>query len=92
MTRATPRLLVTGSRTWSRAALLRQRLDRARGELPGAVLVQGDARGADQLAATLWRSWGLPVGSHPADWARHGRQTGTGNTDRGDRGEHRTPA
>lgn len=71
-----PRILVTGSRTWTDVAGLRAVLDHWRRRLPGAVLVHGDARGADRLAAGLWRSWGLPTEAHPADWARHGRAAG----------------
>ncbi|HEU0087314.1 MAG TPA: DUF2493 domain-containing protein [Pseudonocardiaceae bacterium] len=70
------RVLVTGSRTWTDTTPIRDALETWRRRLPGAVLVHGDARGADRIAAGIWRSWGLPVEPHPADWARYGRSAG----------------
>ncbi len=72
------RILITGSRTWTATTPLRTALHTWRHRLPGAVLVHGDARGADRIAAAIWRSWGLPVEAHSADWARHGRAAGHG--------------
>ncbi|MGH9283644.1 MAG: DUF2493 domain-containing protein, partial [Acidimicrobiales bacterium] len=72
----TARILVTGSRTWTDNAPIRMALETWRRQLPGAVLVHGDARGADRIAAAIWCSWGLPTEAHPADWARHGRAGG----------------
>lgn len=40
------------------------------------ILVHGAARGADSLAAAIWREAGLPVEAHPADWDRYGRAAG----------------
>jgi YspA, cpYpsA-related SLOG family len=64
------RLLVTGSRNWTDELVIGQQLDAARLELGNGpvVLVHGDARGVDRLAARIWSSWGLPVEAHPADW------------------------
>jgi len=79
----TARVLLTGSRTWKWDTLIapddtriRDVLARARQEWPDAVLVHGDAPGADRIAAALWRHWRLPLEAHPADWASHGRQAG----------------
>ena len=68
------RVLVTGSRDWAdRQAIAAALRD---WQAPGAVLVHGGARGADRIAAALWRSWGLRDEPHPADWHRHGRAAG----------------
>jgi hypothetical protein len=72
----TGRILVTGSRTWADSAVIRRHLARARELYPGAVLIHGNAPGADRIAAGIWRSWHLPVEAHPADWTRHGRAAG----------------
>jgi hypothetical protein len=74
MTTAPTRVLVTGSRTWTDNAVIRDALAPFRA--PGAVLVHGDAPGADRIAAAIWRSWGLGTEPHPAHWAQHGRAAG----------------
>lgn len=63
------RILVTGSRHFAdldvvRAALL----DAAAGVEGPHTLVQGGARGADTLAATVAQEFGWAVETHPADW------------------------
>ena len=68
------RILVTGSRTWADATTIAAVLRRWR--TPDAVLVHGGARGADRIAARIWRARGLPTEEHPADWPRHGRAAG----------------
>lgn len=70
------RILVTGSRTWTDNTLIAHHLGRAAQLLPAAVLVHGDARGADRIAAAIWTRWRLPVEAHPADWERDGRAAG----------------
>lgn len=70
------RILVTGSRTWTAIGALRAVLASVRQRYPRAILVHGGARGADQIAATVWASWGLRTEAHPADWATHGRAAG----------------
>jgi hypothetical protein len=67
------RILVTGSRGWSDldamvAALMRAWLDLGKPARP--VLVHGAARGADSMAAQLWRLWGWPDDPHPGDLHR----------------------
>jgi len=65
----------------------------------GIVLVHGgcnvrwgnrlerNPKGADAIAHTLWKSWGLEVDMHKAQWARHGRAAGPiRNKDMVDRG------
>lgn len=66
------RVLVTGSRTWTYAATMRDRLAR----LPrDATIVVGDARGADAHAIRIARNLGLNVEIHRADWSM-GRRAG----------------
>jgi hypothetical protein len=72
----TARILITGSRTWTAATLLRSTLAHWRQTYPDAVLVHGACRGADLIAAGVWLGWHLPVEPHPADWTRHGRAAG----------------
>jgi hypothetical protein len=62
------RILVTGSRNWTDRATIENALTEWRS--PGAVLVHGAAKGAGRLTEAIWRSWGLPVEPHPADWDR----------------------
>ena len=73
------RLLVTGSRGWSDRAVMARTLHEqwtSWGRPVDAVLVVGDARGADAMAAELWAKAGLPVEVHRADWDGLGRRAG----------------
>lgn len=71
------RLLVTGSRDWIDRDLIWGALwDGLQEMAADTVLVHGDARGADRLAAETWSTWGMPVEAHPADWAQHGKRAG----------------
>jgi SLOG family YspA-like protein len=72
----TARILITGSREWTNAGYIAHMLAIAAQFHPGAVLVHGDCRGADRIAARIWSRWGLPTEPHPADWARDGRAAG----------------
>jgi hypothetical protein len=75
------RILITGSRDWAdresmRAALFQQ-LTKLRPESGrAAVLIHGGCRGADSMAAAIWRSWGLSIEQHDADWAADGKAAG----------------
>lgn len=68
------RILITGSRRWDRADLLRQALVSVwtqQGCPPDLELVHGGATGADQIAGEIWaQQLGLPVRVVPADWQR----------------------
>ena len=39
-------------------------------------LIHGDARGADRIGRDWARDRGVPIGTYPADWTRHGRAAG----------------
>lgn len=63
------RLIVTGSRKFTDAALIRQAIAAAREQYgPGLVVVHGAAPGADRLADKASRELGLAVDPNPADW------------------------
>lgn len=75
------RILVTGSRDWTDADTITLALAehwRMLGCPEDAVLVQGECHlgGADQIAAEVWRSWGLPVEGHPAEIGPNGHVLG----------------
>lgn len=72
----TTRILITGSRTWTDNTRIRNALAHWCEQYPDAVLVHGNARGADRIAAVIWRRWGLPTEAHPANWSQHGRAAG----------------
>ena len=40
------------------------------------VLIHGDARGADRLAAAIWQPQGGPIEAYPADWKGRGKMAG----------------
>ncbi len=66
------RILVTGSRVWTNAAMMQAAIAGAIADLPGPVtLVHGAATGADQLAAALAPTLGPHVTceSWPANWS-----------------------
>lgn len=78
------RLLITGSRDWGDATVIREALDYALHRAQGRTLIvvhgacpSGADHHAERLAQWL-RSKGLPVDveRHPADWKRHGRGAG----------------
>jgi hypothetical protein len=75
----TTRILITGSREWDDADRIRAVLAYHRQAFPGAILVHGNARGADHIAARIWKSWGLPTEAHPVTDAEWERSRGAGH-------------
>jgi hypothetical protein len=67
-----PRILVTGSRTWTNGQIIRNALIGAWRELGDSILVVGGAPGADIMAERIWKYAGLPVERYPADWRPYG--------------------
>jgi hypothetical protein len=67
------KVLVCGSRDWLDERAIYERLRRF---AIGTVLLHGDARGADRLAAGVGRLLGFVVRAFPADWDRHGKKAG----------------
>lgn len=70
------RVLITGSRDWDDYQLLAFVLGATYTELGPYVLVHGDARGADRMAARIVTDHGLTTEPHPADWDRLGKRAG----------------
>ncbi len=70
------RVLVCGGRDYTDAARLEAVLDEIDAELGPLIIIEGEARGADQLAA-LWASHkGRECIPFPANWDRHGLRAG----------------
>lgn len=73
MTGRPERVLITGSRSYTRAARIMARL----AALPdGSIVMHGAARGADTIAGRVAESLGHEVEEYPADWKRDGRKAG----------------
>lgn len=69
------RVLITGSRTWTRISVIRRELEKV--FHPNTILVSGACpSGADALCEGVWSGWGGAVELHPADWGKHGRVAG----------------
>jgi YspA, cpYpsA-related SLOG family len=66
------RVLVCGGRGFHDAALMNRTLE----AYPITVLIQGEADGADRMAATWAASRRIQVERYPADWRRHGKAAG----------------
>jgi len=72
------RVLVTGSRSWSDAEVMKRAFNelwRANGRKP-LTLVVGDAKGADEIARGLWERSGWPMEVFAADWSGKGKSAG----------------
>jgi hypothetical protein len=62
------RVLVTGGRDYANQARLNQALDCIHAARPITVVIHGDSRGADRMAAAWARQRGIPDDPKPADW------------------------
>ena len=70
------RVLVTGSRTWTDRAAIRDGLAAVWGDGDRVLVTGACPTGADALAEACWRAWGGRVETHPAVWEAHGRAAG----------------
>jgi hypothetical protein len=74
------RVLVCGGRDYGGKPIevlkLCSVLDEIHGATPITVLIHGDARGADRLAATWARRSGVSVESYQAEWNKYGKAAG----------------
>lgn len=71
------RVIVTGSREWTASFKMRAVLrELAKVYGSNTVIVHGNARGADQMAARYAPGFGLKTESHPAEWEKYGRAAG----------------
>ena len=67
------RVLICGDRNWKDMGTIGACID----ALPkNAIVIHGDARGADSIAGFCARQNGLGVTPYPADWNRHGKAAG----------------
>lgn len=68
------RVIVTGSREWGSKPEHVEIMAQALSNLTeDAVVVHGDARGADRMAEYGWAErWSRTTEKHPADWKRNG--------------------
>lgn len=67
------KVIVCGSRNWTNVDLVVDRLM----DLPeNTLIIHGNCRGADKLAATLALGLELKVIAYPADWTRYGKEAG----------------
>lgn len=67
------RVLVCGSRSWTNREVIREQLS----QLPAdTVVIHGDCRGADRLAAGVAAELGFDIEAYPADWEEFGRAAG----------------
>lgn len=64
------RILVTGGRNYANVRLLTRTLDDLAQHRAIAVIIHGNAPGADSLAAEWARLAHVPVEAYPADWRR----------------------
>lgn len=69
-------VIVTGSRDWNGYKTLSCHLDTVHALTPITLLVEGGARGADDLAALWANKNGIQVKTYPADWQAHGKAAG----------------
>ena len=72
------RLIITGSRDWVDRPTIEQQITLATlGHYPDeVVIVHGNARGADTIAAAIATERGMVSEPHPADWRAHGKAAG----------------
>lgn len=67
------RVLICGSRDWDNPEPIKKLIDR----LPkGTVVIEGEQRGADKMAARLAKEAGFQVDPYPADWTRYHKAAG----------------
>jgi hypothetical protein len=67
------KVLVCGDRNWTDMQKIRVRLSQLP---PGTVIIEGECRGADRMAARAARELGFKVDPYPADWKHHGNAAG----------------
>lgn len=71
------RLLVSGSREWTREYILQMVIVRHWIRHPDIMVVHGDCpNGADRIAKDFCEKWGIPQDPFPADWNKYGKSAG----------------
>lgn len=70
------KILVCGGRDFSDKRQLMDELEKVHAQQPVTLVIQGGARGADNLARR-WAEWrGIDVAEYPANWNKHGKAAG----------------
>lgn len=70
------RVLICGDRHWQDAKLVYDTLAALHRTKPVAVVIEGEARGADSHGRDAAKQLGIEVASFPADWEHLGRGAG----------------
>lgn len=70
------RVLVCGGRDYRDARRLRDIMDALHAKRPIALLIHGDALGADLLAEAWADARGVALRAYPAEWKKHGKGAG----------------
>jgi len=70
------RIVVTGGRDFSDAAMVGKALEAVKAKHGISELIHGGAKGADSLCATWAKSTGIPVHLFRADWDKFGKRAG----------------
>lgn len=66
--------LVTGDREWTDVGAIKRELLKRKDSIK--LLVHGNCRGADKIAAFICDSYGIPVKAEDANWKRDGHAAG----------------
>jgi len=71
------KVIVCGGRDYNNAEMLNLVLDEIHAKTPITTMIQGGAKGADDLAFR-WacRTKGVSITTHHAEWDKHGRAAG----------------
>ena len=70
------RIIVCGTRSFDDYELLEETLDKALARINNPIIVQGGAKGADQLADQYAFKKRVPMQVFHADWKKHGKVAG----------------
>lgn len=69
-------VLICGDRNWDNFSLLLKTLSEVQQAEGVALVVQGEATGADTMGRQAAALLGIPERGFPADWRKHGRSAG----------------
>jgi hypothetical protein len=71
------RILITGSRTWTRMETIEAVLQRYHRTYEHVTMVSGHCpKGADWMCEQYAREFGWTIEKHPANWTKHGKSAG----------------
>lgn len=71
------RVLICGSRSWGASFREFEVMEKRIISLPSdAIIIHGDARGADRMGAGIGRARNFKVESFPANWDQYGKKAG----------------